>query len=455
MGNITACENLSKLNNACEMHICIKNVNGLLSNSSSPSGTWVIDFADNTKYDDIPISRGFVKWFIDPYIKNLSVMMSQDRIESLEGLNYEIETYSEVIRPLVDNNICPNFIRYLGHGKSCSFDDILRMITGKTTTNPPTDTKLTISEAEENIYRSLLYQLGRADIEDRPSIGDLKEITPEDIGQHGKSIIRQQWKFNLLVNETYKPETLPLSEWLDKYYLENSSFPLELWNIIAQICFGCYAMALSKVTHNDLHHNNIMIEPYDKPTELTYIINGTVYRFTTYFKVLIYDFDRTYAEQLGDNPTLKGLEAYSQTNDFVPNKDIMKISSYIYESISKDVWNEISRDDMLDLLCKTRESKKTLHHILNNGVFLQKKNGQPLTISEYKMFNSIEQILEKVSSFPKMENYDIGNTENRFICNASDFDSKGQIILSKQSIKKAQKKSIIERRQLSEQKSEN
>jgi len=36
--------------------------------------------------------------------------------------------YKIVIRPLIDYNVCPNFIRYLGSGENCSFDSVMRLL---------------------------------------------------------------------------------------------------------------------------------------------------------------------------------------------------------------------------------------------------------------------------------------------------------------------------------------
>ena len=46
----------------------------------------------------------------------------------LYGLNYELNIYKDIIRPIVDLNICPNFVKYLASGEKCSFNDLLNIL---------------------------------------------------------------------------------------------------------------------------------------------------------------------------------------------------------------------------------------------------------------------------------------------------------------------------------------
>jgi len=123
--------NLDKVN-VCDISNCIINVSGMVSNSTSPTDIWFLTFHD-TYYKGDKIDKAFLKLFVDinslpPITFSTSHIYSEDIIPSISGLNYELIVYRDIIRPLVDNNICPNFIKYLASGQGCSYDDILKFL---------------------------------------------------------------------------------------------------------------------------------------------------------------------------------------------------------------------------------------------------------------------------------------------------------------------------------------
>jgi hypothetical protein len=190
------------------------------------------------------------------------------------------------------------------------------------------------------------------------------------------------------------------------------------------------------MVHNDLHAGNIMIESYAEPTELTYVVNGKVCKFTTGYKALIFDFDRSYSILFGDNRLLEDYGDYCQTNEFIPNKDVIKIFGYIYRYTK----HEGNRSTILDIICgQFREKRKLLHetytHLYENwGDFLIKRfDNKPFNRVDFASFNSTEGIIKIISSFNGIssdkDGIVAGVTKNLFICNPEYFDSSdGQII---------------------------
>ena len=78
-------------------------------------------------------------------------------------------------------------------------------------------------------------------------------------------------------------------------------------------------MKYSKLDHLDLHTVNSWVLVHDKPQPWIYRYNDKTYVTNTKLEVKIFDFDRSYAFQLGDNPgfkdsvNLKGI--YENTNN--------------------------------------------------------------------------------------------------------------------------------------------
>ena len=112
--------------NICNISNCIVKVTGMKSNSASPTDTWFLSFNDDTYYKEQKVEKAFLKLFADldsPSINN------NIKLE-LGALKYELKVYKDVIRPLIDNNICPNFIKYLASAEKCSYDNLLRFLKG-------------------------------------------------------------------------------------------------------------------------------------------------------------------------------------------------------------------------------------------------------------------------------------------------------------------------------------
>ena len=111
--------------NICNISNCIINIGGMAADSASPTDIWFLTFNGTTTYRGQNIRNAFLKLFVD--IDNTHVAPHTiNTIEEINGLKYELNIYKDIIRPLVDLNICPNFVKYLASGTNCSFDNLLR-----------------------------------------------------------------------------------------------------------------------------------------------------------------------------------------------------------------------------------------------------------------------------------------------------------------------------------------
>lgn len=322
MGQQQSCENLNKDLSACEIHNCVDEVRGLASNSTSPSDTWILTFKQGTKYEDTPIQQGFLKFFIEPEGVNTPYYA-----EPLNALKYEMKIYRDIIRPLVDRKICPNFIRYLANGEDCTYDSLFEILKGHThDSNDILSDEDLANNLAVNIWHVATMSVGR------PSINNKCKI----MNKQSEPLVKKL-KFAFLVNEAVSSDTRTFFNWLDQVSSSQRELLPSEWSVIFQIMIACYAMSVTKTVHNDLHSINIWVQPYDKP--LKYVIGSEKgiygYNVDVGEKVMIYDFDRAYSERLGENPMLKNpdVQKTSQTNDYIPNKDALKILTYVYEEL--------------------------------------------------------------------------------------------------------------------------
>lgn len=300
----TYCSRLDETHDPCDISGCVESVKGLESNSSSPTDTWILTFKDGTSYKNIQIKEAFMKLFVD----TRNVMYDK----AIDGLYYEMTMYRNHIRPLIDTDICPYFIRYLSNSESCSYVDMMKILVK----GIPDDMA---KQMNYNFTRNIKYMLLGEN--GRPSINS---NVPGNINQDISFDITKL-KFGFLMNQLPKgSNTL-----LNVYNQTLSISDRELAIIIYQVFIGCYAMELSKIAHNDLHPGNVFIEILDHPVVIEYLIEheGDVIncKFETKYVPRIYDFDRAYAVNMGNNPVLYEYEDYSQNNYVANAKDMYKI----------------------------------------------------------------------------------------------------------------------------------
>ena len=422
--------------NLCDMTNSIENITGMVNNSASPSDNWFIEFKDNIIFKTKKIKYGFLKLFINP---NTVPKISENRIliETLEGLAYEINIYKYIIQPLVDLKICPNFVSYIQSSLECEYSELLDMLLD-TLTN--TGKLIKAETVINNLNRNINYIVNNT--KKTPAIN----LVEDSIDFHS-SIDSIEINTDLIVNEypdvKYRYSLLLLENTngikLSNWIIKNKrilTFETELWNIIFQITAACYTMSLSKMVHNDLHSGNIFIQDLGEITDFLYNINDEPLLIRTKYKVLIFDFDRSYARIFGDNPILTSetCDQTSQCNVFIENKDIVKIFCYITKILETN--------DLLDLLTTNPIIQDIINLTYNfknkKGIkrcFLQYKKDTALPIAIYDSINSNLHILMEIyKNF--LVNYDADimlsvNENNMYYCNYKMFDKDGNIVKTK------------------------
>jgi hypothetical protein len=119
--------------------------------------------------------------------------------------------------------------------------------------------------------------------------------------------------------------------------------------VLFQILYTFYVFEKLEMSHGDLHHNNIFIVDIPE-TELSYLVEGKLFRFTTTLLVKIYDFDQSI---ICKDTIIK----YNRTNETV----IAKITNPIRE---ENGW--ASRIGLSNIFNKNTDKVKFFLNLNNN-----------------------------------------------------------------------------------------
>lgn len=319
----------------CNLSEYIDDIKGIPANSASNADTWIVHFnkpmyRKTVEGEELPIETAFLK--ISLTYKDMKALdecaldekydEEDDVAYNVKGLEYEAKVYQKFIKPLIDQKICPHFVRSYRKVKSCSYKDLLKMVK-----------KVGIPEANLKRNMALLWEAQRY----RPAIdGDYNDEQREFIIASQYLVAEyfvQDFHFRYLMTETIN--ALSFYHWfrgafwteesflLDKYKLviekygkikglrlvanvlfENISDHNKklLYDAIFQILYTIKCMQVNGMTHSDLHFGNIFMYDNVPSTDIRYIVKGEKYDLpdvTCFIKV--YDFDRSSVESIGKN----------------------------------------------------------------------------------------------------------------------------------------------------------
>jgi hypothetical protein len=418
--------------NYCAVGPCIFDIHGHASNSTSPTDIWLLHLAKGTTYNSTPNSRVFLKiWISSDSFKNATQIMTldddtiEDIITTSLALDYETKIYRDIIKPLIDQNICPHFIKFMGVGRDCSFDSMVDMLNTSNSSLGEIDNR-------KALYRNVKCLISGCD--NRPSINvsdDDPLLKGKEFGQDlslSMDDTSTHIKFNMIANELIKPGTVTLNTYMNSEYVflgNSDTINSKLFTVLFQSIAACYAMSLSKMVHNDLHIGNIYVEPFDKK-DVHYLYNNELFTYETDVIVKLFDFDRSFVTSLGNNPLLTWYCDYSQCNKYIENLDVIKLMGGVYIKSNQMKGPGKHLDLILDICSSTTKGKNILKKtwdFSNNLVY----NGSILLPKHYKMFNNTFDIMKRCSELADIQNIPdfVGESPpGTFICNPSMFVGK-------------------------------
>jgi hypothetical protein len=435
MENKELCPNLHEYSNVCKMSQCIESVNGLPSTSTSNTDIWIVTFKDGVNYDHIPIKKGFVKiWLsrdavkyklIDILDRNYTDNEIDEHLITIGSLNYEAKVYRDIVKGLIESNICPNFIKFLGLGQNCSFEDVRKMLV-------PT---LGDKQSKDALFRSAIALMKS---EQHLSINKDASTYTTNFAEYDEIV--ENTTFTILINEAVRNNS-QTDRAVPFTYIGTTQFNVvEVWKLLFQLMAAIYAMSLSGLTHNDLHTDNAWIEPCDSK-DVSYVYGGETFNFRTRYVVKVFDFDRSYNKRLGDNPFLEewACDGASQCNKYIPNLDAMKVMGYIYpnESIQgQQLLLDIcapNKNIFKNSIGQTFIPQNLLRKTWNNGKNLINPDTDiSLTAEDYEGFSSVFYIMKKFAELAGIKSTPNSATrDNTYICNPDIFDINGRILPKK------------------------
>lgn len=403
----------------CDIAKHITSIKGIPHHSGSNSEMWLLNFDDG--------KQGFMKWWL-----------ANNSMED-GGLKYEMGVYKNIISPILKCKLSPNFVSYISDGDNCSYSDIEHILE---TVYPGKDNE----EKRRLRLMNSIYHMRRNIIAKRAAITDEKyELSKElDIANEKKYFMEMK-KYNFLITQAVPPGTKTLYD-----FRKDPVSDEEMNIIIFQALAACYVMSLSKIRHNDLHGGNIFVEKLDKEELVTYIYNNKVYTFHSQYRVMIYDFDKTYVESMGNNRSIWDIDFYcfkhSICNEFIENADSIKLMCIIYNYFStRNVINCLAKDDSLftsELLGRTFENDKSCAFInpdlpanwvkmgnfyvhTKTGIKMEKNPGFSM-LDRYSELNDSFTILDKWWELNIGNKYE-PNVENLFVAHPDMFYENGII----------------------------
>ena len=365
MSNI--CTDLKKNSEKiCNIAQCVNSIEGISSVSASPTDIWLVKFDKKTKYGGKRLKNGFMKIWLDE--SNVSGSIKHN----IQGLLYEIKVYRDIIKPLLDNNRCPNFVKYLGSSEGCSFEQMLNIASSNV--------------KDRNATKRVLIRKAKRMMDKAPK----NKPTITGVGKDSVDIMGDI-QYNFLLTEAVMK---PVRSYYDAFLRNFKYIP---WDALFQVFIACKAMSSVGLVHNDLHPDNVLIQAVDEHI-LTYKVGKKIYSFTTKYKVMVFDFDRSYSTVLGPNTNLMGkCNKGNQCNRFVENKDPLKFSMYIIDAIKRAPSNPVTNMMLIQLLEIFTYGDPGLNQHLfidvANSMFLKVGNTH-MRAEDFSKFNNIDTILE-------------------------------------------------------------
>jgi predicted NAD-dependent protein-ADP-ribosyltransferase YbiA (DUF1768 family) len=369
-------------------------INGI-KGGSTVSETWLLETKDKKKI----YCKIFVNSSNNENLKYANEQNKEHFTLSAKSLEYEKRVYKEIIDPMIKLKICKHFVPLITIYDSCNYQNLLSIV--KNNVNHETENRLLTDEEVEyslkrNINNTIIFNKNL--LINNPTKQDC--INYDNIDSLSFSIILTKFFDNT--------KTTTFTQFLQKY-ASNVEFVL---NVLFQIAVVCFALSLNKMTHNDLHADNIFIKQYENLQTFIYYINDVKYEITSFFKVYIFDFNFSFVENIGKNEGINNhlCDNFNVCNFFVPNKDILKIICAVSKFLPFSVKYTSNKEEL-------RKEIFEIYNIDNQCFF--RPNGQMGPSVTQDFFNKFDDPLSILNSIyndiPKRNNSTTGKIHEQNI----------------------------------------
>ena len=320
----------------------INNIEGKPANSASPSDIWFANTSKGELVFKITLNRNTTGY-------NFTNGSRLEYGEEEQAVEYEAKLYIEIINKLIDNNINPFFVKCEEVFFKVPFRELLNFHNVFGMKKCLFRNKL----LRNTLYMSLVTEK-RYRFKNRPSIDEVSPFhTPIQVSallnneeniealiksysimhnmEEFDSMLRPTELFyNIIVTSKTTDSSLS-SLHMNNKLTANGKLNRMGWTVIIQILTALSTLEILKIAHNDLHMGNILIE--DTNENIKYFkFDNFHFRLNSNLNCKIYDWDRAYSSQHGENNLLDYYCDSSQCNEYVPQREATKFFVYFIKS---------------------------------------------------------------------------------------------------------------------------
>lgn len=344
----------------------VRNVRGLSANSCSPSDQWVLQA--NT-------SLGRKKLFMKVFM-HVDRRMHDDVQKACRALEYERQVYENIL-PRTQNTYFPIFWKA---ETRISFDDMLDFLTGRVMVK---GRALTRSELDARLLRNLKYMFTYDT--NRPCLQSSQLVLSKDDLDTYAFLRKVRLQYILL--ESFPPNFQTLYHMLSSKRLQNER---EFWTVMHQTTCAIEVLDRARLQHNDLHYDNIVLH---KKKCVYYRKNR---RYTCPYKVFIFDFDRAFHADLGENSINDDYfeENYGIFNEFTSLSDYV----YLVQCISAIMGNT----GILRMLCTSAEKHDEVESLFTT--FVESEQSTYRLPNLTRLFCDFDHLVHNMERYMKFRN---------------------------------------------------
>ena len=399
----------------------VETFTSLPSETASSSEILILNFKPNVTYQNQSISQAFLKIYFNPTHSNFPEIPIVFNVTSATSGLYELKVYKDRIKQLTDRGVCPFFVKFLGGTDNLPYTELERIYL------KVLSKKLPANKSIIRIIRNLIYLY--SGLQKRPALTTESRTLPEnftkDTFNNAALAVNVNKKNFVFVATMLEYIDTNVTKTFSKELFDNQTLTPKLWAIVFQIALACYALSLARVTHNDLHHNNIFIQQTNSDQLYVFRVEDAYYKIVTSDKVKLFDFDRAYSFGHGDNPLNNTIS--SRRNRNIEQLDIVKLLCYVYKKfLDDDIFNIFIPANNNVLKEYWKQVYRTGRCFLRVG---QEQHAVPE--SEYdkllKMPEIIKNIAQKSSYYVVMDDYNGMDKNNFYLLSKNTFDEYGNL----------------------------
>lgn len=408
------CSVLENFENACAIGECVESVEGFRLSSASPSDMYLLNLRDGVTFNKQPVRQVVAKVSVSPETLTklkATLPLSEDEFDILlrqfQSLEYEYLVYSNIIKPLLVNKVCPFFVNVYGVAYNCNYTNAERIV-GKERRKA----------FKQNMYYIVSYE--NRGVVTNPSI-----VINKDLDQ--KFDPENKARFNILLTEYMDPAHTKSFKSVSITPTPSEVLPAGLtqyhYTLLFQVAVACYAMELSKTNHNDLHHENVFVTIHDAPITIYLRIDGIVYELVTSFVCKVFDYDHASSESLGNNSFYleeEEMETFKSHSDF-----IYFLGMYLDYLSDKGIKNEEDQQRLTALFSTDAELQPKVLQVLKHGTFSQDSDAPDAVTNLFNQFDDMTDVIFRLAQYAGIPIVPSAPSDQVWSLNADMFEDNG------------------------------